>query len=199
VRHGETEWNREHRSQGLSDIELNEVGRKQAEAIAKALQNEPIETIYTSPLRRASETAKAIARCHQAEVVILDGLKELDLGYIDGLSPQEMKRDFSQFWEEWVKDPAVTKLPGGETLLDLQERAWSSVQEIIEKQCNGVVAIVSHYFAILSIIYKALGLNLSNLRRLKLDIGSISILEYGERGFMLRIFNDTCHLGEFDR
>ena len=74
VRHGATDWNQQRRIQGLSNLGLNETGRGQAEALAQSLKDVKVDAIYTSPLRRAQETARAIGRFHQVEVVALDGL-----------------------------------------------------------------------------------------------------------------------------
>ncbi len=81
ARHGETEWNRINRFQGISDISLNAKGRDQAEALASALKDETIDAIYSSPLTRARETAKAIRNFHPSSRYFEEvGSKEMDLG-----------------------------------------------------------------------------------------------------------------------
>ena len=113
VRHGETDWNKTRRIQGISDLELNETGRKQAEALAQALRNEKVEAIYSSPLKRASDTAQAIGRYHAVEIVTLFGLRELDAGEVDGLTYKEMAIQFGDFLEKWIKDCTSVRPPGG--------------------------------------------------------------------------------------
>ena len=197
VRHGETRWNQENRVLGHTEIELNEKGRKQAERLALALKDETVAAIYSSPLRRARETADEIARFHGLEVVTDDGLKEVDAGELDGLTFQEMMERYGDFLQEWVKDEPSLKMPGGESIAELQGRAWPAVERIVGDHPDGVVILVSHAFAILSIICKAIGLSLSHFRRLRLSVASISILNFGERGTSLVLFNDTCHLAFF--
>jgi len=80
VRHGQTNWNKEYRVQGQADLPLNASGKAQAEAIGRALKNETVDAVYSSPLSRAFETAQAIDTFHQAGITTLDGLKELDVG-----------------------------------------------------------------------------------------------------------------------
>jgi len=194
VRHGETDWNREYRVQGHSDIPLNEAGRAQAEAIARALKDKSVEVIYTSPQQRALGTAQAINRFHQVDLIALDGLKELDVGDLDGLHSPDMKTKYPDFFQIWTTDATSTRPPGGESLPELQDRVWGSVQSILEENHPDSVIIVSHFFALLTLLCKVLDLSLSEFRRLSISVGSISILELTEDKVKLVSFNDTCHL-----
>ena len=194
IRHGESSWNRERRIQGISNIELNERGRKQAEKIAIALRGEKVDAIYSSPLKRAVDTAKAIAQVHHLEVNIEPDLRELDVGELDGLREKEVNQRYGEFWKEWRKGDGSIHLPGGESLEELQRRAWRAIQHIDGKHSNEVVIVVSHLFAIRTIICQALGLELGKSGRLKQDVAAISILNLEEQGSSLVLFNDTCHL-----
>lgn len=204
VRHGETDMNRLGRIQGISDLELNETGKRQAEALAQALKNEKVEAIYTSPLKRARDTAYTIGRYHQVEIVPLFGLRELDAGDVDGLTYKEMRAQYGDFLDKWVEDCASVRLPGGCTLPELQDNAWAAIQEITEKQTRqtgegkasgkGVVIAVTHFFPILSIICKALGLELSECRRMRLDLASMCTMDFNPPWTVLASLNDTCHL-----
>jgi probable phosphoglycerate mutase len=101
---------------------------------------------------------------------------------------------YGDFLKEWIKNDPSLKMPGGESMAELQQRAWPVVERIVRDHPDGVVILVSHSFAILSIICRAIGLNLSHFRRLRLSVASISIINFGERGTSLVLFNDTCHL-----
>jgi broad specificity phosphatase PhoE len=204
TRHGETDMNRLGRIQGISDLALNDTGERQAEALARALENEKVEAIYTSPLKRARDTAHAIGRYHQVEIVPLFGLRELDAGEVDGLTYEEMRTHYGDFLEKWVKDCTSVRPPGGCTLHELQDNAWAAIQEIIERQNQqiaqeevsgkGVVIAVTHYFPILSIICKVLGLELSECRRMRLSLASMCTLDFNPPWTVLVSLNDTCHL-----
>lgn len=204
VRHGETDWNQQHRLQGLGDLGLNETGRRQAEALAQALKNERVEAIYTSPLKRAWETSCAIGRFHQVEVATLDELKELDAGEVDGLTYEEMRSQHGDLFTKWMTDAAAVRLPGGGTLVELQNQAWAAIREILRRQHGGMVeegenkkgvtVVVAHFFTILCIICKALGLNLSHFRRLRLDVAATCTLDFNRQKAVLTSLNETCHL-----
>ncbi|TEU02634.1 MAG: histidine phosphatase family protein [Dehalococcoidia bacterium] len=194
VRHGETRWNQENRVVGHTGIALNKNGRKQVARLALALKYEKVSAIYSSPLRRARETAAAIARGHRLEVVTDDALKEVDAGELEGLTFEEVMERYGDFLQEWMKDNPSLRMPGGESMTELQERTWPAAERIVREHPDGVIILVSHSLAILSIISRALGMRLSNFRRLRLSVASISILDFGERGVSLVLFNDTCHL-----
>ncbi len=192
VRHGETPYNEGGRVQGIGDTELNEKGRTQAQLLARALEKEEVTAIYSSPLKRALETAHIIAEPHGLEVMVEANLREIDAGELDGLTYVEMAERYGEFLREWVKGSTTLRMPGGESMAELQGRAWGAIENIAAANRDGVVIIASHYFAIQSILCRAL--NISSFRRVRIDLGGMSILNFGERGISLALLNDTCHL-----
>jgi phosphoserine phosphatase len=201
VRHGETHWNRDGLVQGgASDIELNDTGREQARRLAAFLKNEPVMSVLSSPLRRAIATAEVIAGQHQLPVEIDEGLKELRVGDLEGMSISSLRTTFSRFLLQWWQDGEATKLPNGESLADLQQRAWRVIESLLEKHKtnpelnkDATAVVVSHYFVTLSIILKALNLPLDCLTKFKLDLGGVSILEFRDYGARLVTFNVTSY------
>ncbi len=195
VRHGQTDWNMEYRAQGQSDVPLNPAGEAQAEAIARALKEEPVEAIYSSPLSRAYQTAQAIGRFHQAKIITDDRLKELDVGKMDGMYYPNLKTNAPDFFNIWTTDPASARWPGGETLPELQQRMWDAARSVISGDYSKSVVIASHFFSLLTLLCQILELSLSEFRRLNLSVASISEVEFaGEKGKLVYL-NDTCHLG----
>ena len=194
VRHGETLWNRESRIMGQSDIELTEKGRRQAERLGEALKDEKMDAIYSSSLTRTKQTAGEIARFHGLEVVADDGLMEIDAGEVDGLTYEELMAKHGEFLKEWATKGASLKVPGGESIGELQERAWATVSGLAEAYAGRTVVAVSHSLAIQTIICTALDMSFANMRRLRMDLASISILHFGGEGASLLLYNDTCHL-----
>jgi broad specificity phosphatase PhoE len=194
VRHGETKWNHEKRVVGHTGMALNNNGRKQVGLLAQALKDKEVSCIYSSPLKRARETADAIARAQGLHVVTVDALKEVDAGELEGLTFNEVVERYGVFFQEWIKDTPSLKIPGGESITDLRERTWPAVQRIVREHPGEAVIAVSHNLAILSIISRALGMNISDFRRLRLSVASISVLDFGEHFTSLVLFNDTCHL-----
>ena len=194
IRHGETHWNKDGLVQGGdSDIELNDTGLEQARKLAAFFKNKPIIAILSSPLQRAVATAKVIASQHQLPVEIDQGLKELKVGDLEGMSISNLRTTFSRFLLQWRQDGEAMKLPNGESLVDLQQRAWKVIEGLLEKHKDGTAVVVSHYFVTLTIILQALNLPLDCLTKFKLDLGGVSILEFRDYGARLVTFNDTSY------
>jgi len=195
VRHGETSWNSQGRIQGCgSDTELSQKGRVQAEKIAIALRREKPGAVYSSNLKRARETAQAIAQDCQLEVELNHDLREIDAGELEGLLGKELGGQYSKFWNEWRKGSPSLHTPGGESLEELQMRAWRAIQYITEKHPDEAVVVVGHFFVNMTIICQALGLDLRYMGRLRQDPAAVNILELSNRRNTLLLLNDTCHL-----
>ena len=196
VRHGETPWNEARRVQGgRSDIALGERGLAQAERLATALAEEDLRAVYSSPLKRALATARAIASPHGLEVRPLPSLREIDAGQAEGLSVDRLKEDFAPFWKEWREGDGPVTWPGGESVVQVGRRAWGAIARLRRRHHGETVLVVGHAFVITSIVVRALGLPPGHFRRLRVDPGSISILELDHRGPLhnrLLLLNHTC-------
>lgn len=149
IRHGETEWNKEGRIQGHLDVELNEIGREQARAVADRLSREPkISAVYSSDLKRALETAETIAQsCGGLEVFQDPGLRERHLGQIQGLlySQVSKSKTHSKAYRAMVSHSDDEEIPGGgESLDQLRQRCASSLKRIAKSHRGERVVVVSH-------------------------------------------------------
>jgi broad specificity phosphatase PhoE len=196
VRHGETDWNVERRCQGFSDTPLNKTGREQAEAAGASLSTIKIDAVYSSPLKRAYATAEAIAKHHDVEIETADGLRELNQGQFEGLAISDLAEKHSDFLQQWFLDPADLRIPDGESMRDLQERAWAALEEIVDKHDDGNIVVVAHNLCNLSLLCRIMNLDLADFRRIRQDVTAINVVEFGGRWphpVVLRL-NDTCHL-----
>ena len=133
IRHGETEWNAGEIFRGRIDIELNETGIKQAELLAEYLGEVKIDAVYSSPLRRALKTAEMMAAKHKLDVEIAPGLIDFDYGQWQGLPPQEVKDKYKELYAVWMNNPHRVKMPAGESLDEVRQRAIGVVDKVIAK------------------------------------------------------------------
>lgn len=170
VRHGATDWNLQGRCQGSSDRDLSEAGIRQAGQIADVLGNEEFSAIYSSHLRRARQTAELISRPHNLPVLIEEDLRELDHGELEGLTFNEIKTRYADFLIRWRSEPAEIRVPGGERLADVAERAWSSLSAMAQRHAHAErILVVSHNFPILGIVCRVTGTHLNDYRTFHLD------------------------------
>ena len=172
---------------------LCQEGKNQAKQVGLFFKDTEIEAIYTSPLKRALETAKMIAKHHDVPLHIDQSFKELEVGKLEGMGLADLTTDFGRYLVEWRKGQGTERLPGGESLSDIRDRAWSRVQYIVDTH-KGTVMLVSHYFIILTIICAALDMPLAGLRRFRIQAASISILDFNNSKPCLSLLGDTCHL-----
>jgi broad specificity phosphatase PhoE len=170
VRHGATDWNLQGRCQGATDRELSEIGIRQAEAIAADLAEEPIHLVYSSDLKRARRTAELISDRHGLPVLVERDVRELDHGDLEGLTFQEIRANYPVFLERWRTEPADIRVPGGERLADVAERAWSGLNRIVQRHAAAQkIVVVSHNFPILGIVCRITGTPLNHYRSFHLD------------------------------
>jgi probable phosphoglycerate mutase len=173
VRHGETDWNAESRWQGHFDPSLNELGRRQAEALADQLSEEGIDAVYSSDLRRALETATIVARRIGVSVRPLLELREIDVGSWSGLTMDEIRtqlpdaierlRDHGYGWE------------GGETPEELQVRVVRALREIVAAHPDGRVLVVTHGGVVRVAGAEASGLPYAEYRRRVGVVGNCAV------------------------
>ncbi len=193
VRHGETEWNVEEIFRGRIDIGLNETGMKQAELLAEYLSDVKIDAIYSSPVKRALQTAEMIAGYHQLDVEITPGLIDLDCGEWQGLPHQEVRDKYQELYADWVNRPDKVKMPSGEGLDDVRKRATRVIDNVIAR-FQGKVVLVSHRVVNKVLICALLGLGNSHFWNIKLDTCGITTFAYENGRFVLAEHNNTCFL-----
>jgi broad specificity phosphatase PhoE len=198
ARHGETAWNVEKIYRGRMDVNLDEMGIKQAELLGKYLSNWKLEAIYSSPVKRALDTANIVARYQKIGVHVAEGLIDFDYGKWQSLPEQEVQRLYPALLSEWHNNPNKVKMPGGESLEDVRERAIEVVNEVISKY-QGNVVLVSHRVVIKVLICSLLGLDNSHFWNISQDVGGITVFNYLDGRFVLTRHNDTSHLRELQK
>lgn len=193
VRHGQTAWNREEVFRGRADIPLNETGRKEALLTGQYLRGVRADSVYSSPLSRAVETAEVIARYQNKKVLISDGLIDIDFGQWQGVSHEVVRERYGELYQQWKDTPHLVRFAGGESLGDVRERALRAIHEAVTGHADETLVMVSHRVVNKTILCGLLGLDNAHFWQISQDTGCINILEFGE-GFTLRRLNDTSHL-----
>jgi 2,3-bisphosphoglycerate-dependent phosphoglycerate mutase len=194
VRHGETAWNADTRLQGQTDIELNDTGRWQAARLAAPLADEGLAAVYASDLKRAHETARALAGPLALPLATDMGLRERAFGVLEGLTYQEIDQRWPEMSERWRRREPGFGPPGGETLQDFYRRCVDTAARLARAHRGQAIALVAHG-GVLDCLYRAaLGLPLDAPRSWQLGNASINRVLHHDGGFSLVGWNDTWHL-----
>ncbi len=200
IRHGETAGNREGLFRGQKDFPLNENGRSQAKALAEELRAWKIDAIYSSPLSRTLETVRPLAESHGLPVIEEPGFTNIRLGDWEGVAKKWVEENQPELWKIWIMEPERLHRPGAETLAQVQERAFLTLERIVGREQEKVAAVVSHRAVLKPLIARCLGIPAPYFWKIHMDTAAYSILEYTlERGYTLTLLNQTRHLQDFIR
>ncbi len=196
ARHGATLWNAEGRRQGRTDTPLSPIGVQQARALAERMADIPLEAVYSSPLTRASETARMIAERHGLTVTLSDDLLEMDLGAWEGKTDAEIvESGQEQLLRRYQTEPDRVRPPGGEPLEHVAERMQRFLKELRGRHLEGSVAVVGHGGSLRALLCEAVRAPaLPCMLGFRLENGSLSLIEYRDGRSLLVFANDTCHL-----
>jgi phosphoserine phosphatase len=194
IRHGQTEWNRVERFRGRTDIDLDETGRKQAEATAQRITEWPVSFLYYSPLKRTTTAAGIISEKLKLKMEPLPGLMDMDYGKWQGLTPEEAKIKDEGLYKLWLESPQLVKFPGGESLEQLRERAGAAIDELIQKHPLETIGVVTHKTVIQVLVLHLLQLESSRFWQIWQDVAAINLFEVKDGSAYARLINDTCHL-----
>jgi ribonuclease H / adenosylcobalamin/alpha-ribazole phosphatase len=197
LRHGETPLSVERRFSGQDHAALTDRGRAQATAAARRLAELSIDAVISSPVRRARQTADAVAVAVGLEVQFEPGFAETDFGDWQGFTFAEVQQQWPGQLQHWLGDPDVAP-PGGESQLATEARVLEARERMVSAYAGATVVVVSHVTPIKSLVRAALDAPSHALFRMQMSPGSLSIVDWFVEGHdVLRMFNDTSHLGPY--
>jgi broad specificity phosphatase PhoE len=148
IRPGETDWNRDLRYQGWVAIPLSPYGQRQAQRLANYIRNIGVSALYTSDLKRASDTATILAEKLGSEPIVDKRLRERNIGTWQGLTQKEMQSWYSDEYKQFLADPDGFRVPGGESRKDVRERILAAFNDFLAADKGETIAILSHSTAI---------------------------------------------------
>jgi|TARA_B100000315_G_C14515383_1_gene558890 broad specificity phosphatase PhoE len=166
---------------------------KQAELLAEYLSHLKLEAVYSSPLKRAIKTAEIIADYHKLGVETAPELIDFNYGEWQGRLHQEVKDKYKELYARWINSPEKIKIPAGESLNDVRERALNVVNNVVARY-KGTVALVSHRVVKKVLICALLGLDFSHFWNIKQDAGAVTTFTYQNERFTLTEHNNTSYL-----
>ncbi len=142
IRHGITQWNREGRYCGCKDIGLSREGVLQAKRLAKKLEFDKFDKIYSSDKKRALQTARIIF--NKAKITKVSGLREINFGALEGLRHKEIMKKYALVYKKWLDDPYQVCIPGQEPISVFKKRVNKAIKNIASVNSGKNLAIVCH-------------------------------------------------------
>jgi len=168
-------------------IHLNDRGRQQAERVAQVLANAGIGQIFSSPMERCREMAEPLSRRVGVPVEVAEELNELDFGEWTGKSFAELET--SELWRRYNRYRSITRIPGGELMLEVQQRVVGFLQLLSQRWPEEQIAVATHGDVIRAALLYYLGMPTDFVHRLGVDTGSINILDLHREGIQVQGMN----------
>jgi broad specificity phosphatase PhoE len=193
VRHGQTDTNQQGLFTGRTDVPLNERGLKQVKCLHERLAPERFDRVLASDLKRTRTTAEAIVSGRGLAVEYTPYLREINFGQMEGLSVHNLAGKSIDF-DWWVDGNFAKSPPGGESMNDVVARANVVLDMLKEPEGAKHILVVSHGAVLRVLFCLMLGMEPKYLRRFRLDVASVSVIEMLRHGAALALLNDTHHL-----
>lgn len=192
LRHGETDWNRDRRIMGPEDIPLNTTGLEQARAFRSQLAECPFDQIFSSPILRAQETAEVVAKGFDLQPQYDARLEEVGYGEWVGRTFKEVREQ--EGYVPYFKRLDTPVAPGGESLYQVRDRAMAFMKDCAEKYPDQNVLAVTHADWIKCLLLEVLGVSLEFIWKIRIDNGSVSLVECHEKAPIVICINQRQDL-----
>jgi alpha-ribazole phosphatase len=190
VRHGEPDERVRGRCYGRLDVGLSRTGYEQVRRVGQVLRDAPISAIYSSPRRRATESARVLG-AGRAVVAVDDRLREIDFGDFEGLTYDDIARRFPEKYEEWMKNPTEVDFPGGETFHAMMARVHDVLNDVRHAQAGNTAVVVSHGGVNRIALASALDLPPCRLFRLDQAYACLNVIDYFGDEAVVRLMNSA--------
>lgn len=196
LRHGETSFSLINGFCGVLDVELTEYGQEMAEAFAKTYAVIPWRAVYVSPMKRTIATATPLCKAAGLDMQLREGLREMNFGAWEEQTRDFVKAQYLDDYIRWMTEPAWNPPSGGgETAVDVANRAMPVIAEIEETCGTGPVLVVSHKTTIRVVLSQLLGVDLGRYRdRIDCPAGSLSLVKFDEHGPLLQRLGDRAYM-----
>jgi probable phosphoglycerate mutase len=198
IRHGETEWNLSGRWQGHADSPLSDRGVLQAKSLGQRMKSEQFDYFYSSDLGRAMHTARLVGEPSGVSAVPFEGLRERDLGVLEGLNTTELKESQPDVYKSFREGGADFEVPGGESFRQFYQRCAGSIADISNRHPGAKIALVTHGGFLGCIFRYVLKIPLESERNFVLLNCSLNKIEKKNELWNLISWGDVAHLNNLD-
>lgn len=197
IRHGETEWNKEKKLQGYSNVLLSPKGIHQAQLLAQHLPFQSVDAIYSSDLSRAVKTAEILAERFDLSVKQDRNFRETNFGDWEGKSISELTANFPHEFGKFFTEPEKCHPPQGETFLQCQARVINALDRIVADNDNQNIIIVTHGAVIRLILCAALDISIHKMWAIGQFNTAVNVLRFDEGNITVELVNGAFHIYNF--
>jgi probable phosphoglycerate mutase len=195
VRHGQSVGNLNHLFLGHKDLDLSDLGRKQAERVCEYFQGISVDKIYASDLLRAYHTACPLAKEKGIEIIKNPRLREVYAGEWEGMPYSELFEKYPETAARWWEDTGLARPNGGESVAELQERVYSEVLRLAEENEGKTICLFTHFTPIFAMKTALAGVSLSEMKHqerpknasvshIEFENGKFSLISYGVNDYL---------------
>jgi alpha-ribazole phosphatase/probable phosphoglycerate mutase len=188
VRHGEPDASVRGRCYGRLDPALSPRGHEQMRTVKRLLRGLPLSKVYSSPRRRALESARHLAPA-RSNTIVDDRLREIDFGELEGLTYDEIAAGFPETYDTWMRHPTDVVFPGGESFRAMTGRVREALDELRRAHGGRPVVVVSHGGVNRIAIGHALGLEPARIFRLDQGHGCVNVIDFFGDEPLVRVIN----------
>ena len=174
---------------GQTDVDITEEGIRQMERLRDRLKEKNLAAVYSSDLLRTKKGAQIIAQPHGLGPEYFREFREMDFGRWQGLSYAEVMEQYPADMQQWMNDLEKFRIPGGESIADMRNRAIPKLQELIEQHRGREFALICHGAMNRVILAEALHLPLAHLLRMEQDYGCLNIIGYSPSWTAVKLVN----------
>ena len=182
VRHGITQANKENRFAGRTDEELHAEGKNQITQVGDRLKISDISAVYCGPSRRTLQSAEMLGALIDVPYSTLEELDEVNISHWDGLTKDEIRQKYGDEYPTWLNSPQTFRLPGCETLKQVQERAVRAVNRLLAKHNSENLLLVSHLIVLRCLVLHFQDVDIKDFRSITINNGSIICLSEDAKG-----------------
>ena len=196
VRHCEAYGNRARVFQGISDCEVTELGMRQLDYLAERFRGISFDKIYSSPLKRAYQTAEAVNRYHGLPITVEQGLIEINGGEIEGIGWEDFPKTKPVLEYNWNIEPHKFSPLGGEAMTAVYKRAHETLARLVQENNEKTIVLATHGCVIRNLMCHEMGLPIERLNEVPwADNTGVFYLQYeGSDLPEIKLFNDYSHL-----
>lgn len=174
---------------GALDVGLSPAGADHARRLAPAVAALDPVALHTSPRRRATDTAAALAAASGLPPEILDGIRELDFGAFEGRHYDDLRLEFPDLYQQWMTEPTSVRFPGGECFADLRDRAVTALRSVLSAHDSATTVLVTHGGVVRALLAHALGMRDRDVFRLDQAYGAVNVIDFFDGTPLVRLVN----------